>query len=82
MRSLTTTVGSGKYRICSFGDWSVRYVLALDALRIGLVVPEALTNNFINVLELHYDQNPTGPHVADINDLLRVHELEPIASQS
>ena len=81
MRSLTSTVGSGKYRVCSFGDWPVRYALSLDATRLGLVVPEALTNNFVNVLELHFDQNPTGPHVSDINELLRVHELEPIASQ-
>ena len=79
--SLTNVVGSGKYRVCSFGDWPVRYALALDALRAGITLPTAITSNFSNVLELHYDQNLTGPHVSSISELLAVHELEPIAAQ-
>ena len=79
--SLTNVVGSGKYRVCSFGDWPVRYALALDALRAGITLPTAITSNFSNVLELHYDQNPAGPHVSSIPELLAVHELEPIAAQ-
>ena len=79
--SLNNTVGSGKYRVCSFGDWPVRYALALDALRAGVALPNAITSNFVNILELHYDQNPAGPHVSSIAELLTVHELEPIAAQ-
>ena len=79
--SLNTVVGSGKYRVCSFGDWPVRYALALDALRAGVALPNAITSNFVNILELHYDQNPAGPHVSSIAELLTVHELEPIAAQ-
>ena len=60
----------------------MRYALALDALRLGLSVPEVITSNFTNVLELHYDQNPAGPHASSIEELLRVHELEPIANQA
>jgi len=78
--SLNTVVGSGKFRVCSFGDWPVRYALALEALRCNVTVPDALVSNFVNVLELHYDQNPAGPHVSSIAELLSVHELEPIAN--
>mmetsp|Transcript_42306 Transcript_42306/g.55749 ORF Transcript_42306/g.55749 Transcript_42306/m.55749 type:complete len:249 (+) Transcript_42306:469-1215(+) len=78
--SVNSVVGSGKYRICSFGDWPVRYALALDALRCGTALPETLTSSFVNVVELHYDQNTAGPHVSTIEELLRVHELEPISS--
>ena len=69
-------VGSGKYRICSFGDWVVHYALALDAQRSGVTLPETFKSNFVNVLDLHYDQNPSGPHVATIEELLKANDLE------
>ena len=78
---MNNVVGGGKYRVCSFGDWPVHYALALDAKRTGITVPAAITSNFVNIIELHYDQNPTGPHVSSIAELLAVHELEPIPSQ-
>lgn len=56
--------------------------LPLDALRCGLTLPESLKANFLNVLELHYDQNPGGPHASSIEDLLRIHELEPLPNQA
>ena len=75
-------VGVAKFRVVSFGDWPVRVALALDALRCGLTLPESITANFVNVLELHYDQNPGGPHASSIEDLLRIHELEPLPNQA
>lgn len=74
--SLNNVVGSGKYRICSFGDWVVHYALALDAQRSGVTLPETFKSNFVNVLDLHYDQNPSGPHVATIEELLKANDLE------
>lgn len=53
--SLTRIVGNGKFRVCSFGDWPVRYALELDAKRCGISVPASITSNFVNALELHYD---------------------------
>lgn len=79
--SLNSTVGNGKFRVCSFGDWPVRYALELDAKRCGISVPASLTSNFVNALELHYDANPSGKPVGnDIADLLRVNELEGLAA--
>lgn len=75
--SLTNVVGSGKYRVCSFGDWVVHYALALDCQRSGAKLPESLKSNFVNILDLHYDQNPAGPHAANIEELLKANELEP-----
>jgi len=46
--------------VCAFGDWTVRYQLALEALRCNTPLPEAISANFVNVLDLHYDQNPSG----------------------
>merc|ERR1711976_536963 len=80
--SVNNVVGGGKFRVCCFGDWPVHYALALDAKRTGITVPSAITSNFVNILELHYDQNPAGPHVSSITELLAVHELEPIAAQA
>lgn len=61
----------------------MRYALELDAKRCGISVPASLSGNFVNALDLHYDQNPSGKHVGnDIADLLRVNELEPIAAQA
>ena len=74
--SLTNVVGSGKYRVCSFGDWVVHYALALDCQRSGAKLPESLKSNFVNILDLHYDQNPAGPHAANIEELLKANELE------
>ena len=74
--SLTNVVGSGKYRVCSFGDWVVHYALALDCQRSGAKLPESLKSNFVNILDLHYDQNPAGPHAANIDELLKANELE------
>ena len=79
---MNNVVGGGKFRVCCFGDWPVHYALALDAKRTGITVPSAITSNFVNILELHYDQNPAGPHVSSITELLAVHELEPIAAQA
>ena len=70
-------MGSGKYRVCSFGDWVVHYALALDCQRSGAKLPESLKSNFVNILDLHYDQNPAGPHAANIEELLKANELEP-----
>jgi len=53
-------VGSGKYRVCAFGDWPVKYQLPLEALRSGTALPESISANFVNVLDLHFDQNPSG----------------------
>ena len=62
--------------MCSFGDWVVHYALALDAQRCGVTLPESIKSNFVNVLDLHYDQNPSGPHVSTIEELLKANELE------
>lgn len=70
-----------KFKVCAFGDWTMRYQLTLDALRNETALPEVLSNNFVNVLDLHYDQNGSGPHVATIEELLKVYELEPIANE-
>ena len=78
--SLTNVVGSGKFRICTLGDWPVKYQLALDALRCGLTLPAQIAGAEVaNVAELHYEQCPGAP-VATIDDLLRVNELEPITA--
>lgn len=74
-------VGGGKYRICAFGDWTVKYQLALEALRAGTTLPESVTSNFVNLLELHYDQNPTA-HCGSLEELLKLNELEPIANDT
>lgn len=48
-----------------------------------MTVPSAITSNFVNILELHYEQNPAGLHVGtEIEDLLRVNELELIEAQA
>ena len=36
----------------------------------------------MNVLGLHYDQNPSGPHASSIEELLKANELEPIVGES
>ena len=36
------------YKVCTFGDWPVQYQLALDAIRLGISLPKALTSNLIN----------------------------------
>ena len=36
----------------------------------------------MNVLDLHYDQNPSGQPVGTIEDLLRVNELEPVPNET
>ena len=74
-------VGAGKYRICAFGDWTVKYQLALEALRGGTTLPESVSSNFVNLLELHYDQNPTA-HCGSLEELLKLNELEPIANDT
>lgn len=48
-------MGSGKYRVCSFGDWPVKYQLVLESLRCKVTAPAGILENFTNVLELHYD---------------------------
>ena len=70
-----------KFRVCSFGDWVVRYQLALEALRCGTVLPETISANFLNVLELHYDQNPAS-RVGTLDELLMANELEQIPSET
>ena len=74
-------MGSGKYRVCAFGDWSVKYQLPLEALRCGTALPDSISANFVNVLDLHFDMNPSGQNVKSLEDLLRVNELEPIANE-
>ena len=74
-------MGSGKYRVCAFGDWSIKYQLPLEALRCGTALPESISANFVNVLDLHFDMNPSGQNVKSLEDLLRVNELEPIANE-
>lgn len=75
------TIGQSKFRVCSFGDWVVRYQLALEALRCGTALPEKISANFLNVLELHYDQNPTSL-VSNLDELLIANELELIRSET
>lgn len=74
-------MGNGKYRVCSFGDWPVKYQLVLEALRSSVAVPPGLVENFVNVLDLHYDMNPSGQNVQSLDELLKVNELEPIANE-
>ena len=59
-RSIELTIGNGKYRVVSFGDWPVRYQMALEALACGTALPEKISAHFVNVLDLHYEQN-SGP---------------------
>ena len=78
MKSIETiTGGNGKYRVCSFGDWPVRYQLALEALRVGTRLPQSINDNFINLLELHYEQNPAGPIASSLEEMLVAYELNP-----
>ena len=67
--------------MCTFGDWVVRYQLALEALRCGTALPETISKNFLNVLELHYDQSPTS-FVSTLEELLMANELELIKSET
>lgn len=55
MNSIEATIGQGKFKVVSFGDWPVRYQLVLEALRCGTALPQSIHENFINVLELHYE---------------------------
>lgn len=80
-KSVETVVGGSKYRVCSFGDWPVRYQLALEAIRCGTAVPESISANFVNVLDLHYSQNAAGPHCSSLDELLKANELESISSE-
>ena len=75
------TVGQSKFRVCSFGDWVVRYQLALEAMRCGTALPEYISSNFLNVLELHYDQNPSN-FVSTLEELLLANELDLIKSET
>ena len=44
-------------------------------------MPEQISANFLNVLELHYDQNPTS-QVSSLEELLIANELELIRSET
>ena len=81
VKQIESVVGSGKYRICTFGDWPVRYQLALEAMRCGTALPQAISGHHLNILELHYDQNPSGPHAGSLDELLKANELEQIAGE-
>lgn len=58
----------------------MRYQLALEAQRCSTALPESISSNFVNVLELHYEQTPTA-HAGTIEELLKVNELEPILNE-
>ena len=56
LRQIYGAENSKRVKICSFGDWPVRYQLPLEALRYEAVqLPEAFSTNFINILELYYE---------------------------
>lgn len=44
-------------------------------------MPESISANFLNVLELHYDQNPNS-RVSTLDELLMANELELIQSET
>ena len=67
------------YKVCTFGDWPVLYQLALDAIRCGIELPEALTSNLTNLLELHYENIASGEPVSTLEELLSAHSLSPVA---
>lgn len=79
---IKNSVGQSKYFVCAFGDWTVRYQLSLEALRCHKPLTEAISANFVNILELHYDQNQSGHPVGTLEELLRINELELIANEN
>ena len=59
----------------------MRYQLALEALKHGVDLPQPRTQNFLNVLELHYDHSPLV-QVSTLDELLAANELELIQSET
>ena len=77
MQSLKNTVGDKPCTTVVQGDWVHKYQLALDALRAGIPLTDAL-KNCTNVMDLHYEIL-ADKLVSELSDLLRIHELEPIS---
>lgn len=80
-QSIRNCVGTGKFRLVSFGDWPARYQLPLEAKFANVALPDFVSANFLNVLDLHYDMGISAGHpapaVSTIVELLRANDLEP-----